>query len=135
MGTVEHLVRHRPQSKRTAPCPALNIRLFAGERLLSELATVRTGSRPCENAKVAETEMLPILKKVISSERQHEAVRRRRRPKPGYVAARVGRCLRVIYLPESDPRTESSFHLRTGLLYDDGPFRDLQANVLDKLLR
>ena len=28
-----------------------------------------------------------------------------------------------------------SFHLRTGLLYDDGPFRDLQANVLCKLLR
>jgi hypothetical protein len=28
-----------------------------------------------------------------------------------------------------------SFHLRTGLLYDDGPFRDLQPNVLGKLLR
>ena len=28
-----------------------------------------------------------------------------------------------------------SFHLRTGLLYDDGPFRDFQANVLGKLLR
>ena len=28
-----------------------------------------------------------------------------------------------------------SFHLRTGLLYDDGPLRDLQPNVLGKLLR
>ena len=37
---------------------------------------------------------------------------------------------------ESDAPKERgpSFHLRTGLLYDDGPFRDLQANVVGKLL-
>jgi len=32
---------------------------------------------------------LPIVKKEDSSEWQHEAIHRRRGPKPGYVAARV----------------------------------------------
>ena len=49
----------------------------------------RSRPRLCENAKVAEPERLPILEKVISSERQHEAICRRRGPKPGDVAAGV----------------------------------------------
>ena len=45
------------------------------DRLLSRPARVRSGSRLCQNARLAEAERLPRLKHRVSSGRQHEAIR------------------------------------------------------------